>query len=359
MTQSQGSTNARDLDTPMAAISPMDDQEQKPIKIRLIDYDAGGYFEEKETTDLVELATAIETSTITWINVIGLHQVDLIEKIGHAFGVHPLLLEDILNADHRPKMEQQDQNSYVILKMLGWNNQQNRLDSDQISIVLGPTYVLTFQNREAWDEIVFEHLRRRLREGNGRFRHAGADYLAYTIIDAVVDHYFLVLEQFGDQLEALEDELISSPEPVTQQKIYALKIDLLYLRKSVWPLRDLLSILQHGDGGLFQEANLIYVRDVYEHVIHFLDNVETYRDLVANMLDVYLSSLSIKLNEVMKVLTVIATLFIPLTFITSLYGMNFHYMPELDWRWGYPLVWLVMLLLSLGMLLYFHRRRWI
>jgi magnesium transporter len=344
---------------PPGALIASEGTRAEPVRMVLIDYDSEGYFLERETDDLSELAAAIQTPTITWINVIGLHEVNLMADIGQAFGIHPLLLEDILNFDHRPKLDQYGQNDYLILKMLHWNDTIERIDHEQLSIVLGDTFVLTFQDRREWDEVVFAPLRKRLREGNGRLRKAGADYLAYAILDAVVDHYFLVLEVLGDQMEILEDELIESPDPETQQKIYALKFQLILFRKAVWPLRDILSVLQHGGGGLFQPENLIFVRDVYEHVIHVMDSLETYRDLAANLMDIYLSSLSIKLNEVMKVLTVIATLFIPLTFITSLYGMNFRYMPELQWRWGYPLVLVVMLALGLGMLLFFRRRRWI
>ena len=329
------------------------EQKAERVIIQLIDYDDSGYFLERKTDDLAELAAAIETPTITWINVVGLHQVEMIGRIGTTFGIHPLLLEDILNTDQRPKMEQYDQYIYLILKMLQWDEAKGRVETEQVSIVLGNTFVLTFQEQE---QDVFEPLRQRLRQGKGRLRQTQADYLAYALLDSVVDYYFLILEQLGDRVEALEEELATDPTPKTLQAIHELKREMLFMRKSVWPLREVLRGLQHGDNPLFQETTLLYLRDVYEHTMYI---IEIFRDMVAGMLDIYLSSVSNKLNEVMKVLTVIATLFIPLTFITSLYGMNFQYMPELQWRWGYPLTWLVILFAGGAMLLYFRRKGWL
>jgi magnesium transporter len=253
-------------------------------------------------------------------------------------------------------MERYDQHIYLILKMLQWDEAQSRIEIEQVSIVLGDTFVLTFQEQE---RDVFELLRQRIRQGKGRIRQAGADYLAYALLDSVVDHYFLILERLGDKVEVLEEELATAPTPATLQAIHELRHEILFLRRSVWPLRDLLRALQHGDSDLFQTSTLIYLRDVYEHALYIIDAIEIFREMVAGMLDIYLSSASNRMNEVMKVLTVIATLFIPLTFITSLYGMNFQYMPELEWRWGYLLVWLVILSTGGVMLAYFRRKEWL
>jgi len=332
------------------------EQKTERTLIQLMEYDDKDYYLGQQTDDLAQLTAAIETPNNTWINVIGLHQVEMIAHIGQAFGIHPLLLEDILNTHQRPKIEQYDEYIYIILKMLYWDENHSRVDAEQLSIVLSRTFVLTFQERE---KDVFNPLRQRIHEGKGHLRKAGVDYLAYALLDSVIDHYFLILEQLGDELEALEEELTTSPTADTLQTIHTLKRELLYLRKSVWPLREIFSELQRGDIGLFQPTTLIYLRDVYEHTIQIIDGLETFRDVVASMLDIYLSSVSLKMNETMRVLTVIATLFIPLTFITSLYGMNFHSMPELQWRWGYPLIWIVMLLTGMVMLIYFKRRNWL
>ena len=341
---------------PPGSLVHVGQQKTEEVTFHLIDYDPDGMFLEHQTDDLAELAAAIETPSITWINVIGLHQVDRIEEVGAAFGLHTLLLEDILNTDQRPKLDQFEKYLCLILKMLFWDEAAGAVVTEQLSLVLGQTYVLTFQEQE---KDVFGPLRQRLREGQGRIRAAGADYLAYAILDSLVDNYFLVLEQLGDQIEDVEEELVVAPTSDTLTTIYHLKRQLLFMRKSVWPLREALSMLLHDGGDLIRPATLIYLRDVYEHTIHTIDTVETLRDIVAGILDIYLSSVSNKMNEVMKLLTVITTLFIPLTFVTSLYGMNFHYMPELAWRWGYGFVWLVMLLMTGGMLYYFRRKEWL
>ncbi|HET6446219.1 MAG TPA: magnesium/cobalt transporter CorA [candidate division Zixibacteria bacterium] len=331
-------------------------RKMETVKIAVINYDNAGYFEERETTDIAQLAVAKESDPITWINVAGLHQIETIEAIGQIFGIHPLLLEDILNTEQRPKIEEYDNYLYMILKLIHWREDGNKIETEQISIVLGGRFVITFQEQE---EDIFDPLRQRIRSGKGRIRQFGTDYLAYSLLDTVVDHYFLILENLGEQIELVEDELLSDPNTTTLQEIHDLKREMLYLRRSVWPLREVIGGLQRGESVLFQEATLIYLRDVYEHTIQVIDTIETYRDLVSGLLDVYLSSISNKMNEVMKVLTVIATIFIPLTFITSLYGMNFRYIPELEWRWAYPLLWLVLITISGVMLAYFRKKDWL
>jgi magnesium transporter len=326
------------------------------IKITLVEYDAEGHFEEHETADLEQLAHAIETASITWINVIGLHQLNVMDGIGQAFNIHPLLLEDILNTNQRPKIDQNDSSLYIIMKAVFWQEETASPDVEQVSLVIGPNYVLSFLERP---NDLFQSVRQRMRETNSRIRTLGADHLAYILLDTIVAHYFLALEQLGDQLDSIEDQLITRPDTVTAQTIHKLKREMIYLRKSIWPLREIIGSLQHGEYVQFEESTLIYLRDVYEHVIQVIDTIETFRDIASGMLDIYLTSASNKMNEVMKVLTVIATIFIPLTFITSLYGMNFAYMPELQWRWGYPVTWLIMLVVSLTMIFYFKKKRWI
>ncbi len=331
-------------------------QKMEKVKIRVIDYDVSGYFEERETTDIDQLISAKVTEPITWINVAGLHQTEVIEAIGQTFGIHPLLLEDILNTEQRPKVEHYDDYLYMIIKLIHWQVDSSEIETEQISIVLGNRFVITFQEQE---KDVFEPLRQRIRSGKGRIRKFGADYLAYSLLDTVVDHYFLILENLGEQIEFLENEVVTDPTSATLQRIHALKREMITLRRSVWPLREVIGSLQRGESALFQESTFIYLRDIYEHTIQVIDTIETYRDVVSGLLDVYLSSVSNKMNEVMKLLTVIATIFIPLSFITSLYGMNFPYIPELQWHWGYPFLWLIMISISVGMLTYFHRKDWL
>lgn len=327
-------------------------------KITLTEYHAPetGILIERNVVDITELAHAPTSEPVTWINIAGLHDIDQIAAIGRLFDIHPLILEDILNTEQRPKVEQGDGYLYLILKMIHWNEVAQVIETEQLSIVLGKGYVLTFQEQE---KDVFDPLRQRIRGGKGRIRHQGANYLAYALLDAVVDHYFIILEKMGEHIETIEEELVTDPDPETLQKIHELKREMLYLRRSVWPLREVIGVLQRGDFPQFQGEILIYLRDVYEHTIQVIDTVETFRDIVSGLFDIYLSSISNRMNEIMKVLTIIATIFIPLTFITGLYGMNFQFMPELQLPWGYAAVWLLMLMISGLMLFYFRRRKWL
>lgn len=331
-------------------------QKMSQSKVSIIEYHADEFFEERESAHIHELARARDSKPVTWINIAGLHETEKIAKIGEIFSIHPLLLEDILNTEQRPKIDQYDDYLYLILKMIHWQEDTNRIETEQISIVLGQGFVLTFQEQE---KDVFDALRNRIRSGKGRIRQTGTDYLAYAMLDSIVDHYYLILENLGEQIETIEEELVIDPNPETLQKINQIKREMLFLRRSIWPLREVIGGLQRGDYAQFQEGTLIYLRDVYEHTIQVIDTVETYRDIVSSLIDIYLSSLSNKMNEVMKVLTIIATIFIPLTFITSLYGMNFQYIPELGFHWGYFIVWLVMLLISITMLYYFRKKKWL
>jgi magnesium transporter len=245
---------------------------------------------------------------------------------------------------------------FVVLKTFSYNHQSDELEPEQISLILGPSFVVSFQEREG---DVFNPIRERIRSNKGRIRRMGADYLAYSLLDSIVDHYFIVLEQVGEEVEFLEEELVTNPTPETLQTIHNLKREMLFLRKSVWPLREVIGALERGESSLIKESTGIYLRDVYDHTIQVIDTIETFRDMISGMLDIYLSSVSNRMNEVMKVLTIIATIFIPLTFIAGIYGMNFQYMPELEWRWGYPMVWVVMLAIGVLMLIYFRKKDWL
>lgn len=291
-----------------------------------------------------------------WANLTGIHEVSLVERLGGAAGLDSLALEDILNTGHRPKVEVFDDRLLVILKMLAFDRESDTLISEQVSIVLGERMVVTFQERP-WDQ--FDGVRERLQTTRGRMRHRGPDYLAYALIDAVVDGYFEVLEQLTERVADLEDELAGHHQRTTLQRIHQFRRDLIVLRKAVWPLREVVAALERDGAEFIDERTTPFLRDLYDHIIQVIETVETLRDTVTGLLDLYLSSVSQRTNEIMKVLTVVSTIFIPLTFLAGVYGMNFRYMPELEWRWGYPALWLFMVACGLGMLIVFRRKKWL
>lgn len=326
------------------------------IQITAIRYDETD-IEEKQIRSAAECPPIADQRAITWINIDGLHQVEVLEQLGERFGLHPLVMEDILNTDQRPKLEDYGEYLFVVLKSLYHSKSESgEPEIEQISLVLGPNYVLSFQERSG-DE--FEPVRQRIRSDKGRIRKMGADYLAYSLIDLIVDTYFLVLERLGERMETLEEELLTDPTTETLQVIHQLKQEMVFLRKSTWPLREVIGALERGEPPLIHETTGVYLRDVYDHTIQVIDAVETYRDMLSGMLDIYLSSISNRMNEVMKVLTIIATVFIPLTFVAGVYGMNFKHMPELEWPWAYPAVWLAMIAIAALMIVYFLRKKWL
>ncbi len=325
-------------------------------KISILDYDEL-HFQEKDTERWDACIQFKDKPATTWINVDSVHQPEILEKIGECFGLHPLVLEDILNTNQRPKIEDYNDYLYIVLKMLYYNEKISKITTEQISLVVGPNYVISFQ--EGIEGDVFTSLRERIRNNKNRIRKTGADYLAYSLIDAIVDNYFMILERIGDDIELLEEKLVRNPTADVMHEIHKLKREMIYLRKAVWPLREVISGMERGVHALIQDSTRIFLRDVYDHTIQVIDTVETYRDMVSGMLDLYLSSISNRLNAVMKVLTIIATIFMPLTFIAGIYGMNFKYMPELEWRFGYPLVMVLMLIIGVVMLVYFRKKKWL
>ncbi len=332
--------------------------ERKPekTKIAIIDYDESS-FREKEAETADECIVSKEKSAVTWINVEGVHDGALLQKLGECYGFHPLVLEDVMNTEQRPKLEDYSDYLYVVLKMLSWQDKGAEVVTEQLSLIVGPNFVFSFQ--EGIEGDVFSSVRDRIRTNKGRLRRMGADHLAYSLIDAVVDNYFVVLERLGEKIESLEEGVVSNPAAQTLQEIHRLKRQMIFLRRAVWPLREAISAMERGESLLIREDTRIYLRDVYDHTVQIMDTVETFRDMVSGMLDIYLSSLSNRMNAVMKVLTIIATIFMPLTFLAGIYGMNFKYMPELEWRWGYPMVWILVLLITLSMLLYFKKKKWL
>ena len=280
---------------------------------------------------------------------------DIIEKLGKCYNLHPLLQEDILNTEQRPKMEDFGDYLFLALKMLNYD-ENGVIEAEQVSLVLGSKYVISFQEHEG---DVFNSIRERIRKKKGRIRKSGADYLAYALLDAIVDNYFIILENIEERIEATEKLLTANPATETLQSIRELKKDAIFLRKSIWPLREVISNLEESESPLIHESLGAYLRHVYDHTIQIIDTVESLRDTISGLLDVYLSTLSNRMNEVMKVLTIFASIFIPLTFIAGIYGMNFTFMPELDWQWGYFAALCIMALAAGAMLVYFKRKKWL
>ncbi len=346
---------ARKAGMPPGSLVYMGEKEALPAKITITRYNEQNIVE-RQLEDFTECQMAADPGEVTWINVTGISHVKHLEKLGECFKIHPLVLEDILEVGQRPKVEDYDDYLYIVLNYIRPVPEGEELVAEEISLVLGPHYLLSFY---AGDNDIYAPIRERLLQAKGRIRKLGADYLAYSLIDLIVDNYFIELERFGDQMESLEDEVVANPSPQTLRDVHRFKNDMIMLRKSLWPLREVIARLERRESPLISESLGNYFRDVYDHTIIAIDTVETYRDILSGMLDIYLSSMSNRLNSIMKVLTIIATIFMPLTFITSLYGMNFKHMPELQWEYGYFMVLGVVAVVAVSMLEYFRRKRWI
>lgn len=293
--------------------------------------------------------------SVTWINIDGLSDTALIESIGTRFGLHRLVMEDIVNTDQRPKLEDYGDYVFVVANML-YLNREGVLKTEHVSFILGPRYVLSFQEK---DDDTFDAIRERIRKPGSQLRKLGADYLLYALLDSIVDNYFVVLEHLGDRLEVLEDALLERAQPETLRVLNEFKRELVHLRKSVWPLREVLNAMQRHDSALIHEGTALYIRDVYDHTVQVMDTVDTFRDMLSGMMDIYLSSINNSMNAVIKVLTVITTIVMPLSLIASIYGMNFKNMPELNSRYGYPIVLSVMATIAISMIIFFRKKKWL
>ncbi len=325
------------------------------VKITTINYDIER-LEEKESEAVEDCFPSNGKQIVTWVNVDGIHKVEIVEALGRHFDLHPLTLEDIVNTGQRPKVEDFTHYMFIVLRMLQYDEKKNEVMAEQVSLVITSDSVVSFQESEG---DIFDPIRERLRTAKGRIRKMGADYLVYSLIDAVVDNYFLILEKIGEKIEDLEEELVSNPTQETLRAIHDLKREMIFLRKSVWPLREIVSRLERWETPLIDKSMTMYFRDVYDHTIQVIDAVETFRDILSGMIEIYLSSVSNRMNEVMKVLTIIATIFIPLTLVSGIYGMNFKNMPELESPWGYPLALLIMFAIGVLMIAYFRRKKWL
>jgi len=326
----------------------------KKTTISLVDYGKAEYVE-KIITEAKQCLPYKDDDTITWINIDGLNDIKIIEELGDYFGFHPLTLEDVLSTRQRPKLEDFSNYIYVVLKMLDFDEDIEKLTIEQVSIIFGKNYLISFQEN-ALD--IYNHIRVKLKDPESKVRKEGTDFLAYLLIDSIIDNYFKVLEQIGEKIEKVENRLVLNPSQKKLGDINKLKRHVLYIRKSIWPLREVVSIMGREQIPLVKKSTRLYVRDVYDHVIRIIDTVETYREVLSEMIDIYLSSMSNKLNEIMKVLTIFASIFIPLTFIASIYGMNFKYMPEIQWQWGYLFAWIAMIGVGVFLVIYFKIKKW-
>jgi magnesium transporter len=326
----------------------------QPTRISLIDY-TETQFEEKTIDNIEDTFPFRDKQSVTWINVDGLQDTTTIEKIGNHFGLHPLIQEDIVNTEQRPKTEDFGSYIFIVLRMLNYDETSQEIKNEQVSLVLGNNFVLSFQEDvgDVWDS-----LRERIRKNKGHIRKEKADYLAYSLMDSIVDNYFSILEKAGENIESIEEKLIATPARETLPAIYHLKREMLVLRKAVWPLRELANTLGHDENPLVRDSTRIYLRDIYDHTIQVIDTIENYRDMISTLVDVYLSSVSNRLNEIMKVLTILSSIFIPLTFLVGIYGMNFEHMPELQMTWTYPALLVFMALVAGSMIVYFKRKKW-
>ncbi|MSR35236.1 MAG: magnesium/cobalt transporter CorA [Gemmatimonadetes bacterium] len=326
------------------------------VRLSVFDFDEQKCVELQEVGDVAALFPLRDKPTVTWVNVDGLHDTRLIEAIGAHYGFHPLVLEDIAHVGQRPKLEEYDDYLYVVLCQLEWQGDEAMAVEEQVSLIVGKNYLFSFQERPGDD---FEMVRERLRSANGKARQRGADYLAYQLIDATVDNYFTILDRVGLITEQVELELLENPAHVTMHRMQQIKRELLVVRRAIWPLRDVLAGLLRTESELVSESTRVYFRDVHDHAVQVVDAVETLRDVVGGMIEIYLAQVSLRTNEVMKVLTMMASIFIPLTFIAGVYGMNFEFMPEIQARWGYPVVLGVMAAVAIGILAWFKKRRWL
>jgi len=345
----------RKVGLPPGSLVHIGKQKIENVRVSLIQYDLENY-SEKVCKTIDECFPAKDSTQISWINVDGLHDTETIGEIGKHFDLHPLLLEDVLNTRQRPKIEEYDDYIFFTLKMLSIGNEDEMVNSEQVSFVLGKNWLISFQEQEG---DIFEGVRIRLRESKGNIRKKGSDYLLYRLIDSVVDNYFTVTEYFSDVTEVLEDKVLESYDQEIMQEIQHLKKQMLSLRKAVNPLREAIISVQKEELELIEESTRRYLRDVYEDIIQVYEGIDTQRDILNSIMDLYLSGMSNRMNQVMKVLTIIATIFIPLTFIVGVYGMNFDHIPELHWEHGYATVWAIMIAIFIAMLFYFKKKGWL
>ena len=340
---------------PPGTLVHIGERKSDQVELTVLDYDAE-QLREYHPASIAECAPLAESPTVSWIDVAGLHDMSVIEAVGKTFNIHPLVLEDVANTGQRPKFEDFGTYCFFALKMLYYEPEHREIVPEQVSLIVGANFVVSFQETPAG---VFELIRERLRGAKGRIREMGCDYLVYSIADAIIDNYFVILEKFAENTEVIEESLTAEPSPALLQEIHVLRREALFFRRCAWPLRDMMNAAARAESPLIREGTAIYMRDLYDHTVQIMDTVEGLRETVSGMLDIYLSSASNRMNEVMKVLTIVASIFIPLTLVAGIYGMNFEKMPELKMPWAYPATLILMALIAAGMLAYFKKKRWL
>ena len=336
-------------------ISSKAEKERRSVKISVFDFDENQYTEKEVPLNACEVYK--NKPTVTWINLDGIYNQEAVKHICDCYKINPLVYEQIIDNNQRPKIEDYGDYLFIILKMFLYNKETLKIVPEQVSLIIGNGYIITFQERSL-EEDVFEPVRRRIRTAGTKIRKSQSDYLSYRLIDAVVDYYFAILEIMGEQVEQVEQSTIADPDKSTLVQMQKIRKDMIFLRKSIWPVREIMNSLQRGESKLISPEVQKYMRNLYEHTVQVMDTIETLRDTMSSLLDIYLSSISNKLNEVMKILTVISTIFMPLTFLVGVYGMNFHHMPELGWKYGYLMVWLASFIIVFVMLYFFKRKKW-
>ncbi len=355
MTESLGSASKK-LGLPPGSLIHVGEVLESTTRISLIDYSKEN-IEEQQIQSLDEVLKYKDRETITWVIIEGLTNVEIIERIGAIFGIHQLVLEDILNTHQRAKFEEYDDYLYIVLKSLLPKDENFCIAYEQISLLVLKNFVFAFKEKR---DDLFRPVLQRIKSSKGRFRSLGADYLTYAILDTIVDQYFVIIDSLDDAITSLEDSLLTS-EPTMNllNTIQKLKREIITIRKNISPTRELMSGLLRSESALIEEKTHVYLRDVSDHAIRVMESIESYRDLLSGLLDIYISSVSNKMNEVMKVLTVFASIFIPLTFLAGIYGMNFEYMPELKWKWAYPTLWIVFITIPVVLVVYFKKKKWL
>lgn len=323
--------------------------------ITLINYDRET-LEEKVITSVEEMLPYKDLPSTTWVNIDGLRDVELIRSIGQKFKIHTLVLEDILHTHQRSKFEDSDSYLFMVVKNLSLGLGEFSIEYEQISILVFENFIFTFKEKPT---LLFDPIKIRIQNSKGRIRNFGSDYLAYVVLDTVVDEYFSLQDSLDGLIEDIEDELLINPSTATLSTIQRIRRELIFVRKSISPLRETLAAIHRSDSPLIDEKNRRYFADVYDHALRVIEAMESYRELITSMMDIYLSSVNNKMSETMKVLTVFASIFIPLTFIAGVYGMNFEYMPELKMRWAYPTLWGFFITISVGLIVYFKRKNWL
>ena len=348
-------SNKEELKSNSPINSDLDDSSKKhSTQLNLICYNERE-FEEFKLDGKKPFKDLFKEDKINWVDIVGTKDMELLKSIGENFNIHPLVVEDIYSTDQRLKIDHFPDHIFIVVKALDYVKEET-LELEQINILFGRNFVFSFQE---FLPNQFNQIYERIRQGKGRVRKFGSDYLVYALIDVLVDNYFLFIENFSEQIDALQEILVENPEPEVLHEIYKLKRDLIKIRKAVWPLREVVNQMTKTDIDFIKETTNIYFRDVYDHVIQIIDTIEIYREVLSGMVDIYMSSVSNKMNEIMKVLTIIATIFIPLTFIAGIYGMNFQYMPELAWKWGYLTIMCIMLAIGIGLVIFFRKKKWL